>query len=250
MPVKVRCDNCGKEIKLKPSVIKRTKRHFCSRECYNEWKLRSKKIKRICEICGKEFYVIPSRAAKGGGKYCSQKCRVIAATKGIKKVCPICGTEFETVPSQIKRGRGKYCSRSCAGKAARKKRKIPTHHTKPELIFEDICQRNNLQFRYVGDGQLWIGKKNEAQLNPDFIECNGKKIAVEIFSYWHDPLRRYGRVRYSHTYEGRKKILKKYGWKLIVFWQEDLEREDAEAFVLNKLKKEKVISPSPYSVSK
>ena len=113
---------------------------------------------------------------------------------------------------------------------ARKHRKFSTHHTKPELIFEAICKKNNLPFRYVGDGQLWI--KN---INPDFVDVNGKKIAVEIFGdYWHSPLLR-NAVSYNQTYEGRKKILKKYGWKLIVFWETDLKREDAENFVLGIL---------------
>ena len=120
---------------------------------------------------------------------------------------------------------------------ARKRQKgFPMHHTKPELKFEEICKKRGLMFKYTGDGAFWIGKN--PTINPDFVECNGKKIAVEIFSYWHDPLRRHCKVPYGQTYEGRKKILKEYGWKLVVFWQEDLEREDAEAFVLNVLRKE------------
>lgn len=113
----------------------------------------------------------------------------------------------------------------------RKHQKIPTHHTKPEMIFESICKRRNLPFKYTGDGSFWI-----ENINPDFIECNGKKIVVEIFGdYWHSPLLR-NTVSYNQTYEGRKKILKKHGWKLIVFWETDLLREDAEAFVLSVLK--------------
>lgn len=120
---------------------------------------------------------------------------------------------------------------------ARKRRKnFPKHHTKPEMIYEEICKKYNLQYKYTGDGAFWIGK-NPA-VNPDFVNCNGKKIAVEIFSYWHDPIWRFGKVKYSQTYEGRKEILTQYGWKLVVFWQEDLEREDAEAFVLSTLKRE------------
>lgn len=117
-----------------------------------------------------------------------------------------------------------------------KHRRIPRHKTKPERIFEQVSKKNNLPYKYTGDGSFWIGK-NPA-INPDFVECNGKKIAIEIFSYWHDPLKRHCKVRYSATYEGRKNILKKYGWKLVVFWQEDLEREDAEQFVLSVLRKE------------
>ena len=122
---------------------------------------------------------------------------------------------------------------------ARKHQVFPRHRTKPERIFEDICKKNNLPFKYTGDGSFWIGKN--PSVNPDFVECNGKKIAVEIFSYWHNPLKRHCKVPHSQTYEGRKKILKKYGWKLTVFWQEDLEREDAEQFILSELQKYKVL---------
>ena len=44
-----------------------------------------------------------------------------------------------------------------------------------------------------------------------------------------------------HSEETRKKILKKYGWKMIVFWQDDLEQEDAEKHILRVLKEEKAI---------
>lgn len=113
---------------------------------------------------------------------------------------------------------------------ARKHVNIPTHHTKPELIFAAICNKYNLPFKYTGDGTFWIHN-----INPDFVEVNGKKIAVEIFGdYWHSPLLKRN-MRYNQTYEGRKKILKRYGWKLIVLWESDLLRKDAEAFVLLEL---------------
>lgn len=121
---------------------------------------------------------------------------------------------------------------------ARKLIKFPKHHTKPERIWQEIViDKHSLPFRYTGDGSFWIGGK--PAINPDFIHLT-KKIVVEIFSYWHDPLQR-RKIPYSQTYEGRKKILKKYGWKLIVFWDTDLLREDAEAFVLSVLRKNKII---------
>lgn len=120
----------------------------------------------------------------------------------------------------------------------RKHQKYPRHHTKPELIYEGFCKKNDLPFKYTGDATFWIG--NKPSLNPDFIHLT-KKIVVEIFSYHHNSLRRYCKVPYSQTYHGRKEILKRYGWKMIVFWQDDLERPDAEEFVLATLKKEKVI---------
>ena len=118
---------------------------------------------------------------------------------------------------------------------ARKNRFYPKHHTKPELIFEDICKKYNLPFKYVGDGSFWIGKN--PSVNPDFVECNGKKIAVEIFGdYWHSPLLNW-KLKERSTLTHRQRILKKYGWKLVVFWQLDLLREDVEQFVLLQLSK-------------
>ena len=246
------CDDCGKVREIR-------KAHYTSlcRSCVKKgvrnpsygkdmkgeknpnWK--GGLVECICEACGKEFEVFPSKIKEGGGSFCSLSC----ARKGenhpnwkgglVKRICECCGKEFEVFLCRIKEGRGRFCSYSCA----RKKQKISKHHTKPELIFDEISKKNNLPYKYTGDGSFWIGK-NPA-INPDFVECNGKKIAIEIFSYWHDPLKRLGKVRYSATYEGRKKILKEYGWKLVVFWQEDLEREDAEAFVLSELKKAKAI---------
>ena len=121
----------------------------------------------------------------------------------------------------------------------RKQQKIPNHHTKPELIFEEICKRNNLDFHYVGDGSLWIGKNKK--LNPDFIEANGKKIIVEVFGdYWHSPLLNRGMKEYA-TREYRKRHYKQFGWKSIFLWESDLLRKDADAFILMELEKGGVV---------
>lgn len=117
---------------------------------------------------------------------------------------------------------------------ARKHQKFPKCQTKPELIFEEMCKKYNLPFRYTGNSTFWIGKN--PSVNPDFVECDGKKIAVEIFGdYWHSPLLN-RKLPENRTLDYRKKLLKQYGWKLIVFWESDMKRIDAEAYVLGKLK--------------
>lgn len=108
--------------------------------------------------------------------------------------------------------------------------------SKPEKIFENICEKYNLPYKYTGNGSFWI-----ENINPDFVNCNGKKVVVEIFgTYWHSPLFKRN-IPYQQTYNGRKKLLKKYGWELVVFWQDDLKRKDVEPFVLNLLKTENAI---------
>ena len=236
--------------------------------CSGDLKPKSnKKVVAICDDCGK-IRTLRKEDYHSFCKSCCRKGEKSSIYKGkIKVTCDNCGKVIEKYPCEIKNWKYHFCNLKCRGewrsknyygesnphfgkqhtevakkkmREARQHQKIPKHHTKPEMIWQEIViDKHSLPFKYTGDGSFWIGK--DPGINPDFVECNGKKIAVEIFSYWHDPLKRHCKVPYSQTYEGRKKILKKYGWKLIVFWQEDLEREDAEAFVLNKLKKEKVI---------
>lgn len=118
---------------------------------------------------------------------------------------------------------------------ARKHRNFPKSRTNPEVKFEDICIKYNLHFKYTGDGSLWIGKKEERQLNPDFIQADGQKIVVEIMGeWWHSPLLNHKVPVYANL-NYRKKHYKKYGWKSYFIWETDLVRPDAEQFVLNTL---------------
>lgn len=236
--VKRICENCGKEFFVYPNRAKKGEGKFCSLECAGTT---PRQVKRICRQCDKEFSLMPSLVKNGQGQFCSRKCMGIWYSEhhrgedspswtSVKRICLACGKEFFAPPSWVKRGHAKFCSRQCA----RKVQRIPKHHTKPERTFEKICKKYNLPFKYTGDGSFWIGKN--PSVNPDFVECNGKKIAVEIFGdWWHSPLlnRKLGE---RSTLAYRKKILKKYGWKLIVLWETDLKRDDAEHFVLAKLK--------------
>ena len=98
--------------------------------------------------------------------------------------------------------------------------------------FEDICKKHNLPFKYTGDGSFWIDK-----LNPDFIECNGKKTCIEIFGdYWHSPLLNRN-MKVHGTLKYRKRYYKRRKWIPIFIWESDLKRPDAEQFILLQLSK-------------
>ena len=201
----VACDDCGK--------IREARKDGYSDLCKNC----VKKLKHLSEETRKKLSEAQEGNKHNFGKHLSEETR--------KKL-----SEALKNPSEERREKMRE---------TRKRQKFPKHHTKPELIFENICKEHNLPFHYVGDSSLWIGEGKG--LNPDFIEANGKKIVVEIFGdYWHSPLLNTS-LRGNATLPYRKKHYKKYGWKAIFIWETDLKREDAEQFVLATLEKEKVI---------
>jgi hypothetical protein len=223
------CDKCGRVRKLRKAdyrplclhcIQKGRKRSAATRRKMSE----AKKRKNLSEETRKR----KSDAQRGEKNHNWQG-------GPIKRICPVCGKVFSVKRYKIKNGMGKYCSISCGSKVNIQHRSFVTQHTKPELIFESICVKNNLPFKYVGDRSFWIGKN--PSLNPDFIHTNKKqKICVEVLgARWHNSLLNQN-ISYTRTYDGRKALLKSYGWKMVGIWDHDLLREDSEAFVLYTLK--------------
>jgi len=72
-----------------------------------------------------------------------------------------------------------------------------------------ICEDCKLPYKYVGDGQIWIGHHN-----PDFINTNHRKQVIEVFgSYWH-PLFDEAKLR---------EYYKQYGFDCLVIWDDQLK---------------------------
>ena len=66
--VKTKCDFCGKEIEIVPSLFDKYDKHFCNNECHtNYYKTLNTKI---CKGCGKPF--VDSHG--GSHLFCSHKC--------------------------------------------------------------------------------------------------------------------------------------------------------------------------------
>ena len=79
----IQCEQCGKEIKIKPSLYKTAEHHFCSLKCRSLYKsinesgknnINYKRITFKCEICGKEVNQIESHYNKCSHHYCSKEC--------------------------------------------------------------------------------------------------------------------------------------------------------------------------------
>jgi len=98
--------------------------------------------------------------------------------------------------------------------------------TSLEEKFQKIIDKYNLPYKYVGDGKIFIER-----YNPDFINTNHEKIAIEVYA-------RYYKLRNNKSIEkwkeDRQKVFNKYGWKIIYFDEIEL---NSEKNVLIKIKK-------------
>lgn len=111
-----------------------------------------------------------------------------------------------------------------------KKQKMPTSLTRPEIVFDNICMKNNLPIVYTGDSRFFIGDRN-----PDFVCCDGTHEVIEIFGdYWHSPLLN-THMRKNGDYQSTINYYKKYGYKCQIFWEKDILRDDAEQFILSNI---------------
>jgi len=87
----------------------------------------------------------------------------------------------------------------------------------------DLIKRNNLPYKYTGDGDFWIGKKN-----PDFVNINGEKKLIEIGCKYYKK-RSDGSV--ESYIKNRSGHFAKYGWKSYIFIGDILD----EKKILNSL---------------
>jgi len=79
-----------------------------------------------------------------------------------------------------KRGQKERAELAMEKKNPRLLQELPKGKSRLEKAFERICKENSLPFKYVGNGDFWIGR--DPSINPDFIHKDGGKVAVEIFS--------------------------------------------------------------------
>lgn len=114
--------------------------------------------------------------------------------------------------------KGKHLTEEHIRKCLR--RRIPTSLEKK---FLEIVEKNDLPYKFVGNGSFIIAGKN-----PDFVNVNGKKIAIEVFAEFYKKMN--GRNIDEWRTE-RKRLFAEYGWDLLFFSQ----KEVTESYVVNIL---------------
>ena len=79
-----------------------------------------------------------------------------------------------------------------------------------EIKFENIINKNKLPYKFVGNGEFFVERKN-----PDFVNINGEKKAIEVYYTAHKE--KFRKMNIDQWKKTRSDIFSKYGWKLIFF---------------------------------
>lgn len=71
---KCHCDNCDKEFDVKKYDQEHRKHHFCSKDCFVEYKRKTSNSNKIgtCLNCNEQFIVVKNNK----GKFCSKQCEI------------------------------------------------------------------------------------------------------------------------------------------------------------------------------
>jgi len=201
---------------------------------------------KTCLYCGTSFQVIPAIFDKA--KYCSKSCKNKATSENGKgrnnsnwrgghyRPCEYCGHEIWVIPATEKTHR--FCSLSCKAKVEGIFRNLntdPEFQQKRQAMRKPNHQERKLEaildkpfpgeWKFVGDGEVILGS-----LNPDFINCNGRKQIIEFFGCWyhgcpiHHPE---NKVKWQDTEIGKQTIYARYGFKTLVIWEHELDNEEA-----------------------
>ena len=231
--VETSCAICGKRLIRYKSHIRDS--NFCSQECLYRWRSERargakhpnwKRVTLVCPICGSTFERELHRVLMYKFHFCSQRCNARrsgemgANWRGgkVTKICPECGQEFKVRPVAVSRRR--FCSRKCAV-TVRLRRLAEERPNKAELRLQQIFEKHNLPYRYVGNGSFWIGS-----YNPDFVNVDGKKQVIELFGErWH-----------SGIFEPAERIerFREYGFDTLIIWEKEL---DNQAKLVKKVRK-------------
>lgn len=115
-----------------------------------------------------------------------------------------------------------YCSKNPKTKEEIRKSLSRRPMSSLEIKFNSIIQKQNLPYTFVGNGKFFIERKN-----PDFINTNGEKIAIEVFYKKYKCIvndkknnkffKEYDYSKLEHWKQDRQELFSKYGWKIIYF---------------------------------
>lgn len=212
-----KCNQCSKV--LASYSAKSCRKHFTTKGILN-WNYKGGVPP--CSICGGK----KSRRESNHCRDCNlkqQKGSNHPSWKGGKPNCLDCEKKLSSYDA-------KYCQKCVKPhvltKEIIKKCLIRRPMSSLEIKIQSTINKYNLPYKFVGNGNFFIERKN-----PDFININGEKKAIEVYARKHkEKFRNNGVEGWKND---RINIFSKYGWEIIFIedWQTNNEQT-----VLNLLK--------------
>lgn len=183
----IKCSYCSGEFSKKPSQIKRSKNHFCSKDCNNEWMTgksypeRSNKVKHNCHQCNNDIIVENHKYKKflsGDLKdlFCDKVCLAdwqkvnfkgdkSSRYNSINKGCEYCFGDY--VVSKVKSETSRFCSDEC-----RIKGRVEDVSIKCDYCDENFTKKRamirNMNFCTKKCSARWSSENENKQVD---IEC-------------------------------------------------------------------------------
>lgn len=193
------CINCNESFSGSPS----SKAKFCSRSCYyRDMESRKGEI---------------TSHWKGGKSYNNKCADCQKHISYVSKRCKPCATKF--MPQLHIKDRPWLREPEIMKKALRRH---PISSL--EIKFQEIIDKHQLPYKYVGNGKFFIERKN-----PDFVNINGEKKAIEVYARKHKEKMR--NISIEEWKRERQNIFSKYGWEIIFFDEVQLNESNVLAIL-------------------
>lgn len=155
--VEITCDFCSKSVLRPLSKLKLSESHFCSKECYDKWKIKNlvgennpswKSKEVVCDQCRKTFFLPPSKIGRYPRLFCSNRCKykwMSENLSGENNPNWLGGHIDSRGPNwheqrQKALERDGYTCQNCGGTNG----KIDVHHIIPYRYFDDYIEANDL----------------------------------------------------------------------------------------------------------
>jgi very-short-patch-repair endonuclease len=179
---------------------------------------------KICEECKRDYIPITVHGRPFGEhskkwierRFCSKSCSCRFTGRGQKKTL---GKHWK-MPDGFRMGwKHSFEGRKKISNASKRFWEDPAFRKKVlgrrkmsslEIKFLDYIKKNNLPYKFVGNGKVWI-----ENCNPDFVNTDGKKIAIEVYCKQHkEKFRDMSIEKWKQT---RSSKFEKHGWNIVYF---------------------------------